>query len=69
MNKRPSEVKAFIEELKPLMPESSTLQRGAVRAATHLGALSREKYRRVGVGAQNISQFDKALTPARSART
>jgi len=60
MNKRPSEVKAFIEELKPLMPESSHGCSVVLCVpATHLGALSREKYRRVGVGAQNISQFDK----------
>ena len=60
MNKLPSEVKPFLEELKSAMPE--TLHGCSVvlcMPATHLSALGREKSRRIACGAQNISQFDK----------
>ena len=60
MNKLPSEVKPFVEELRGKMPE--TIHGCSVVLcvpATHLSALAKEKSRRISVGAQNISHFDK----------
>ena len=60
MNMLPSQVRPFLESLKSQMPESTNGCSVVLCVpATHLAALSREKYRRIGVGAQNISQFDK----------
>ena len=60
MNKKPSEVRAFVEELRSAMPAS--LKGCSVVLcvpATHLAALSGMRSRRIGVGAQNVSHFDK----------
>ena len=60
MNMLPSQVHTFVEGLREAMPERlSGCSVVLCVPATHLGALSREKQRRIGVGAQNISQFDK----------
>ena len=60
MNMLPSQVHGFIEELRALLPEQSNGCSVVLCVpATHLGTLGREKQRRIGVGAQNISQFDK----------
>ncbi|MBR6114542.1 MAG: triose-phosphate isomerase [Oscillospiraceae bacterium] len=60
MNMVPSQVHGFVEDLRAAMPERSNGCSVVLCVpATHLGALSREKQRRIGIGAQNISQFDK----------
>ena len=60
MNMLPSQVHTFVEGLREAMPERlSGCSVVLCVPATHLGALSREKQRRIGVGAQNISHFDK----------
>ena len=60
MNKVPSEVPAFLAELKAAMPkETKGCQVVLCMPATHLAALRREKGRLIASGAQNISQFDK----------
>ena len=59
MNKRPSEVKGFVEELRPLLPES--LKGVSVTLcvpATHIAALGAMRSRRIGIGAQNVSEFE-----------
>ena len=60
MNQLPSGVKAFTDELRSVMP---TAMNGCSVVlcvpATHLAALAKEKARRIGIGAQNISVFDK----------
>ena len=60
MNMLPSQVHGFVEELRAAIPERA----GGCSVvlcvpATHLGAMGREKQRRIAAGAQNISQFDK----------
>lgn len=59
MNKVPSEVKPFAEELRAAMPASL---KGCTVVlcvpATHLAALASLRSQRIGVGAQNISAFD-----------
>ena len=58
MNMLPSQVHAFADELRDAMPERTNGCSVVLCVpATHLGALSREKQRRISVGAQNISQF------------
>ena len=59
MNKRPSEVKGFVEELRPLLPESLKGV-GVVLCvpATHIAALGAMRSRRIGTGAQNVSEFE-----------
>ncbi|MBQ7737702.1 MAG: triose-phosphate isomerase [Oscillospiraceae bacterium] len=60
MNKLPSEVKPFLEELKDAIPEHTPgCSIVLCVPATHLASMSREKHRRIGIGAQNVSQFDK----------
>ena len=60
MNMLPSQVHAFAEELRDAMPERTNGCSVVLCVpATHLAMFSREKYRRIGVGAQNISHFDK----------
>ena len=60
MNTLPSQVHVFVEELRAALPDRSNGCSVVLCVpATHLGSLSREKQRRIGVGAQNISQFDK----------
>ena len=60
MNKLPSEVRGFVEALRDEMPAAANGCSVVLCVpATHLAALSREKSRRISVGAQNISQFDK----------
>ena len=60
MNMLPSQVRPFLDELRAEIP---TVTHGCSVVlcvpATHLSALSREKSRRIAVGAQNISHFDK----------
>ncbi len=59
MNMLPSQVHAFVDELRAALPERSNGCSVVLCVpATHLGALSREKQRRIGVGAQNISAFE-----------
>ncbi len=60
MNMLPSQVRPFLESLKTAMPESAN-GCGVVLCvpATHLAFMGREKYRRIGIGAQNISEFEK----------
>ena len=60
MNQLPSGVKPFVEELKTKMPAGMNGCSVVLCVpATHLAALAREKARRIGVGAQNVSEFDK----------
>ena len=60
MNKLPSEVKPFLDELRAAMPETTHgCSVVLCLPATHLAAASREHSRRIAFGAQNISQFDK----------
>ena len=58
MNKKPSEVKSFVEELRAAMP-SSTKGCSVVLCmpATHLTNLAALRSRRISVGAQNVSEF------------
>ena len=60
MNMLPSQVRPFLDELRAEIP-AVTHGCSVVLCvpATHLSALSREKSRRIAVGAQNISHFDK----------
>ena len=60
MNMLPSLVRHFLDALKNAMPDNAN-GCGVVLCvpATHLAFMGREKYRRIGIGAQNISQFDK----------
>ena len=60
MNMLPSQVRPFLDALKNAMPENAN-GCGVVLCvpATHLAFMGREKYRRIGIGAQNISQFEK----------
>ena len=60
MNMLPSQVRPFLESLKAAMPEASN-GCGVVLCvpATHLAFMGREKFRRIGIGAQNISEFEK----------
>ena len=60
MNKNPSDVKPFVEELRAAMPAS--LNRCSVvlcLPATHISSLSSLHSRRIAAGAQNVSHFDK----------
>ena len=60
MNMVPSQVHTFVEQLREVMPERANGCNVVLCVpATHLAALGREKQRRIGIGAQNISQFDK----------
>ena len=60
MNQLPSGVKPFVEELKTKLPAGMNGCSVVLCVpATHLAALAREKARRIGVGAQNVSEFDK----------
>ena len=60
MNLLPSQVHAFAEALRKEMPASANGCSAVLCVpATHLAALSREKSRRLAVGAQNVSEFDK----------
>ena len=60
MNMLPSQVHTFVEELRAVLPERANGCSVVLCVpATHLGAASREKQRRIAFGAQNISQFDK----------
>ena len=60
MNMLPSQVHTFVEDLRTKLPERANGCSVVLCVpATHLGALAREKQRRIGVGAQNISAFDK----------
>ena len=60
MNMLPSQVHTFVEDLRTKLPERANGCNVVLCVpATHLGALAREKQRRIGVGAQNISAFDK----------
>ena len=59
MNMVPSQVHTFVEGLRQAMPDN--LHGCSVVLcvpATHLSALGREKARRIGIGAQNVSQFE-----------
>ena len=59
MNKMPSEVKPFVEELRAAMPAS--LKGCSVVLCmphTHIGSLAALRSRRISIGAQNISQFE-----------
>ena len=60
MNLLPSQVHAFAEALRKEMPASANGCSVVLCVpATHLAALGREKSRRLAVGAQNVSEFDK----------
>lgn len=60
MNKVPSDVGPFVRELKAAMPkEIKGCQTVLCVPATHLSALRKEKVREIGIGAQNISHFEK----------
>ena len=60
MNQLPSGVKPFVEELKTKLPAGMNGCSVVLCVpATHLAALAREKARRIGIGAQNVSEFDK----------
>ena len=58
MNKKPSEVKGFVEELRAAMP-ASTKGCSVVLCmpATHLTNLAALRSKRISVGAQNVSEF------------
>ena len=59
-NMLPSQVHDFCEALRKEMPESANGSSVVLCVpATHLAALAKEKSRRLAVGAQNISEFDK----------
>ena len=59
-NMLPSQVHDFCEALRKEMPESANGSNVVLCVpATHLAALAKEKSRRLAVGAQNISEFDK----------
>ena len=59
MNMLPSEAKGFVEELKKLLPP---VMRGCTALlcvpSTHFGSLGSQRFRRISVGAQNVSEFD-----------
>ena len=59
MNRKPSEVREFVETLRASLPASL---RGCSVVlcvpATHLSALGSLRSRRIAVGAQNVSEFD-----------
>jgi len=60
MNMLPSQVRPFLDELRSAIPAAANGCSVVLCVpATHLSALSREKSRRIAVGAQNISHFDK----------
>ena len=60
MNTLPSQVRPFLDSLKAAMPENTSGCSVVLCVpATHLAFMGREKYRRIGVGAQNVSHFDK----------
>ena len=60
MNMLPSQVHGFVEELRAQMPDRTPGCSVVLCVPhTHLGALGREKQRRIHVGAQNVSVFDK----------
>ncbi len=60
MNKVPSEVRPFTEALREELPAAANGCSVVLCVpATHLAAMGREKSRRISVGAQNISAFDK----------
>ena len=59
-NMLPSQVHDFCEALRKEMPESANGSSVVLCVpATHLAALAKEKSRRLAVGAQNISEFEK----------
>ena len=59
MNMLPSQVKPFLESLKSRMPESTNgCSIVLCVPATHLACMGREKFRRIGIGAQNVSEFE-----------
>ena len=59
MNKKPSEVRAFAEELRAALPASLKGCSVALCVpATHLSALASLRSRRIGVGAQDVSCFE-----------
>lgn len=59
MHMLPSQTKAFVEELKKLLPQP---MRGCTTVlcvpATHLSAMGSPRFRRICAGAQNVSEFD-----------
>ena len=59
MNLLPSQVKGFLEELKKLLPQD---MRGCTTLlcvpATHFSFMGGQRFRRIGIGAQNVSEFD-----------
>ena len=59
MNMLPSEARGFVEELKKLLP---SVMRGCTALlcvpATHIGSMGSQRFRRISVGAQNVSEFD-----------
>ena len=60
MNMLPSQVRPYLDELRAGIPTATNGCSVVLCVpATHLAALSREKSRRIAVGAQNISHFDK----------
>ena len=59
MNMLPSEAKGFVEELKKLLPAA---MRGCTALlcvpATHIANMGSQRFRRVSIGAENVSEFD-----------
>ncbi len=59
MNMLPSQAKGFVEELKKLLPQA---MRGCTAVlcvpATHISAMGSQRFRRISVGAQNVSEYD-----------
>ena len=60
MNMAPSEVKGFVEELRPLIPKTKTCEVVLCAPATHISNLRRAmKDSRISVGAEDVSLHDK----------
>ena len=60
MNMLPSEVKAFTEELRPLLPRQKTCEVALCVPATHISPLRRSlKDSRIAVGAEDVSVHEK----------
>lgn len=60
MNLLPSEVKAFADELRSLLPKSKSCETVLCVPFTHISSLRRSlKDSRISIGAQDISQYSK----------
>ena len=67
MNMLSSDVKPFIEELKPLLPKIKTCETVLCVPAVNVAAMLKAgKEAKIMTGAQDVSKFERAHTPARS---